>query len=122
MADYAILPSTLNISFVRGDEFGMLLDFDQSLSGFSFITDIYAIASVSGGVVTRGPTLTTFEITPVDPPGVEDLSSGKINLSLTETQTQSFDLTKSYRWYLRWVAPGGVTRTVLSGSISVGDP
>lgn len=116
MADYAILPSTLNIQFVRGDEFGMLLDFDQSLTGYEFHTDVYEIAGVSGGVVTRGPTLTTFTLTEVD------LAAGKINLSLNETQTSSFNLTKTYRWYMRWVAPGIVTRTVLSGSISVGDP
>lgn len=116
MADYAIVPSTLNLAFVRGDEFGMLLDFDQDLTGYSFVTDVYRIASVSGGVVTRGPTLTAFAVT------VIDLSAGKINLSLTEAQTEGFDLTSRYRWYLRWVAPGVVTRTVLSGSISVGDP
>lgn len=115
-ADYAIVPSTLNIQFVRGDEFGMLLDFDQDLTGYTFITDVYEIASVSAGVVTRGPSLLSFTITTVD------LAAGKINLSLTETQTQSFNLAKGYRWYLRWVAPGTVTRTVLSGSIAVGDP
>jgi len=116
MSDYAIVPSTLNIRFVRGDEFGMLLDFDQSLVGYTFVTDVYEVASVSAGVITRGPSLLAFTITNVD------LSAGKINLSLTETQTQSFNLAKSYRWYLRWVAPGAVTRTVLSGSIIVGDP
>lgn len=116
MADYAILPSTLNVQFVRGDEFGMLLDFDQSLVGFEFVTDIYDVASVAAGIPTKGSTLTTFTIT------VVDLPAGKINLSLTEAQTQSFNLAKSYRWYLRWIAPGVVTRTVLSGSISVGDP
>lgn len=116
MSEYAIVPSTLNIRFVRGDEFGMLLDFDQSLTGYTFVTDVYEVASVSGGVITRGPSLSPFTITNVD------LSAGKINLSLTETQTQSFNLAKSYRWYLRWVAPGAVTRTVLSGSIIVGDP
>lgn len=116
MADYAIVPSTLNIQFVRGDEFGMLLDFDQNLTGYTFTTDVYEVASVSGGVITRGPSLAPFTLTEVD------LAAGKVNLSLTETQTQSFNLAKSYRWYLRWVAPGAVTRTVLSGSISVGDP
>jgi hypothetical protein len=116
MADYAILPSNLNIQFVRGDEFGMLLDFDTSLVGYEFQTVIYEVAGVSGGVVTGGAVLTSFTITEVD------LSLGKLNLSLTETQTQSFNLTKSYRWYMRWIAPGVVTRTVLSGSIAVGDP
>lgn len=116
MADYAILPSNLNIQFVRGDEFGMLLDFDTNLTSYQFVTDIYEVASVTAGVPTRGPSLTSFTITEVD------LSLGKINLSLTETQTQAFNLAKNYRWYMRWIAPGVVTRTVLSGSISVGDP
>jgi len=116
MADYAITPSPLNIQFVRGDEFGMLLDFDQNLTSYQFVTDIYEVASVSGGVYTRGASLTSFTITEVD------LSLGKINLSLTETQTQSLDLGKRYRWYLRWIAPGVVTRTVLSGDITAGDP
>lgn len=116
MADYAILPSNLNIQFVRGDEFGMLLDFDQSLVGYQFATDVYEVASVSGGVPVMGSSLTSFTVTEVD------LSLGKINLSLSETQTSSFNLSKRYRWYLRWIAPGVVTRTVLSGDVSVGDP
>lgn len=116
MAEYAILPFTLDLRFIRGDEFNMALDFEQSLVSYSLYTQIYEVASVSAGVPTKGPTLTTFTIDPVD------LSLGKINLSLTETQTESFNLAKSYRWWLRWVSPGVVTRTILSGTISVGDP
>jgi hypothetical protein len=114
--DYAIVPSNLNIQFVRGDEFGMLLDFDTNLSGYSFQTSIYEVGRVINGFPTSGGQFLTFSVTTVD------AASGQINLSLTETQTQSFDLTKTYRWYLRWIAPGVVTRTVLSGVVSVGDP
>jgi len=117
VAVYAVLPSTLDLVFVRGDEFGVLLDFDPiDLTGYTFQTVVYEVGSVVDGQVTAGSTVANFTIT------VVDASTGKINLSLQETQTQSFNPSKSYRWYLRWVAPGVVTRTVLSGSVAVGDP
>lgn len=116
MADYEILPSTLNLKFVRGDEFGMLLDFSIDLTGYTFVADIYEVSAVQNGVPISGGVFLPFTQTLVD------LSTGQINLSLQETQTQSFNLGKSYRWYLRWVSPGLVTRTVLSGAISIGDP
>lgn len=116
MADYAVLPSELNLIFIRGDEFGVLLDFSIDLSGYVFEPVIYEVQGVVEGSVVAGSTAASFAITEVD------LSSGQINLSLTETQTQSLVPGKAYRWYLRWVAPGVVTRTVLSGSITVGDP
>lgn len=116
MADYAVLPSSLNLIFVRGDEFGVLLDFSINLTGYQFQTVVYEVASVVAGQVVAGDDVENFTLTPVD------LEAGKINLSLQESQTQAFDPTKVYRWYLRWVAPGVVTRTVLSGSITVGDP
>lgn len=116
MADYAVLPSPLNLQFVRGDEFGILLNFSIDLSGYSFQPVIYEVQGVVDDQIVAGPTAADFAITYVD------LSAGEINLSLTEAQTQSLLPNKTYRWYLRWVAPGVVTRTVLSGSISVGDP
>lgn len=116
MADYSVLPSNLNLSFIRGDEFGCLLDFDQDLTGYTFSSVIYVVGSVKAGVVTAGTTFLNFTITNVD------LAAGKVNLSLTETQTQSFTPSTSYRWYFRWVAPGGVTRTPLAGTVSAGDP
>lgn len=116
MADYAVLPSNLNLIFVRGDEFGILLDFSVDLTGYQFQTVVFEVASVIDGQVVAGPATVNFTLTEVD------LAAGQINLSLQENQTQAFDLTKTYRWYLRWVAPGVVTRTVLSGAIVVGDP
>ena len=116
MPDYSVLPSTLNLSFIRGDEFGCLLDFDQNLTGYTFSAVIYPVASVRAGVFTAGTAFLNFSLTNVD------LAAGQINLSLTEGQTQSFSPSTVYRWYFRWVAPGGVTRTTLSGSVTAGDP
>jgi hypothetical protein len=39
--------------------------------------------------------------------------------TLTETQTALLDANGNYRWFLRWVSPGGVTRTIVSGQIDV---
>lgn len=116
MATYAILPETLDLQFVRGDEFGMLLDFDLDLTGYTITTNIYEVGVIVAGVPTAGPSFGSFVLTPVD------LPTGKINLSLQEATTLSLNTAKSYRWYLRWVAPGAVTRTILSGSLSFGDP
>jgi hypothetical protein len=117
MASYAIVPSTLDIQFVRGDEFGMLLDFDVNLTGYTFDAIVYEVGSVTNGVISGvSGSFDDFTIT------VVDLATGRLNLSLTEEQTQAFDLTRTYRWYLRWTAPGVVKRTVLSGGIAVGDP
>lgn len=117
MADYAIVPSELNIQFVRGDEFGMLLDFDVDLTGYQFDAVVYEVGSVTNGVISGvSGSADDFAIT------IIDLATGRLNLSLTEAQTQGFVLDKSYRWYLRWTAPGVVKRTVLSGEITVGDP
>jgi hypothetical protein len=117
MAEYVIVPSELNIRFVRGDEFGMLLDFDQNLTNYAFDAVVYEVGSVTNGVISGvSGSADDFTIT------VIDLATGRLNLSLTESQTQGFALNRSYRWYLRWTAPGVVKRTVLSGAITVGDP
>jgi hypothetical protein len=116
-SEYSVLPSNLNLAFVRGDEFGMLLDFDVDLSGgYTFTAPVYEVSKVSNGSITAGATPMSFTTTAVN------LASGQINLSLQETQTATLDPAKSYRWYLRWVSPTLVTRTVLSGSVTIGDP
>ena len=51
-----------------------------------------------------------------------DLSDGRINLRLNETQTNLFVNTVPYRWYLRWTAPGDITRTVISGFLVAVNP
>jgi hypothetical protein len=116
LSTYSVLPDTLNIVFVQGDELSVLLDFDQDLTGYTFETQIILVLNVSGGNVTEFEPVVSFTQTPVD------LASGQINLSLTETQTSALQLGAPYRWFMRWVAPGLVTRTVLSGSVAVVSP
>lgn len=114
MATYSVQPDTLDLFFVSGDELSVLLDFDQSLTGYQFETGIYEIAQITNGAVVATTAFSrNFTITPID------LSLGKLNLSLNETDTSAFNPAVTYRWYLRWVAPGVVTRTVVSGAINV---
>lgn len=116
MAVYSVLPDTLDIEFVKGDELNLLLDFDQDLTGYTFETKIIRVLEVVGGNVTNSENVTDFDRT------IVSLANGQINLSLTEVQTSNLLLGGNYRWYMRWVSPGIRTRTVLSGSISVRSP
>lgn len=116
MADYSLLPQNLNLSFVRGDEFWFTVDASIDLTNYQFSSSIYKVTNVTNGLVTGTQSLLAFTVTPVD------LTLGQIVLSLQENQTQTLVPTDRLRWYLRWVAPGVVTRTVLSGTVTVGDP
>jgi hypothetical protein len=115
------LPGTLNISLVVGDEFGMLADLSIDTTSFTWSALVYeATPSVSfanpGGVPTQGATAATFAIT------VVNAAAGQVNLSLTELQTVTLSPAKNYRWYLRGVSPGLVTRTYLSGTLKAYAP
>jgi hypothetical protein len=115
VADYALLPQNLNLQFIRGDEFWFTVDADIDLTGYQFSSSIYKVTNITNGIVTGTQEVAQFTITPVD------LTAGKINLSLQESQTLALSTTDSLRWFFRWVGPGVVTRTVLSGSLTPGD-
>ena len=115
MADYALLPQNLNLQFIRGDEFWFTVDADINLTGYSFSSSIYKVTGVVNGIPTGTQEVAQFTITPID------LSAGKLTLSLQENQTAALSTTDRLRWYFRWVAPGVVTRTVLSGTVTPGD-
>jgi hypothetical protein len=121
MSEFIALPGTLNISLTVGDEFGMLADLSIDTTGFTWTAIVYeAATSVSfsnpGGVPTQGATAATFSVT------VVSAAAGQVNLSLTEIQTAALTPAKTYRWYLRGVAPGVVTRTYLSGTLKAYAP
>jgi hypothetical protein len=116
MAQFLALPGTLDISLTVGDEFGMLADLSIDTTGFTWTAIVYQVTtSVSfanpAGVATQGATAATFAVT------VINAAAGQVNLSLTELQTASLSPSQNYRWYLRGVSPGLVTRTYLSGTL-----
>lgn len=116
MAEWIQIPDTLDFTFVQGDEVKVLLDFDLNLTGYTFETKVVEVLEVVGGNVTSFDEVFSFAQTAVN------LATGHINLSLDESQTSSLTLGGNYRWYMRWVAPGLVTRTVLSGAVIVRSP
>lgn len=118
MAEWIQLPDSLDIVFVQGDELKILLDFDQSLTGYTFETKVIKVLAISGGNVTSFEPAESSDFVQT----VVNLSLGTINLSLSEPQTSVLQLGGNYRWFMRWMSPDGVTRTVLSGSVTVRSP
>lgn len=122
MATFTQLPGSLDITFVQGDEVSIALDFDRDLTGFSisapiYVTQVFASSGGgSGAVTTVGATAATFAVSNTD------LAAGKLLLGLSETQTALLSPAIAYRWYMRWVDGGLVTRTVLSGTVTVANP
>jgi hypothetical protein len=100
----ANLPGSLNLSLRRGDEYGTLVDFSVSLTGYTFSSQIYSTFT--------GDTIATPTVTAVD------LSVGQVNVGMTELQTAALQA-GTYGWRLIWVAPGNVTRTALQGFVEV---
>lgn len=116
MADFIQLPGTLNFRVVFGDEVNTAINLNRNISGYAFSTVIYR-ANVSGGgggdgsVTTVGQTITQPTV------GVVSASTGELSFGLTEAQTLLLTPGVPYRWYLRAVAPGDVTRTLISGDV-----
>lgn len=119
MASLSFLPATLDLSVTQGDEFGLLLTFqDTDLTGYSWTAIVYETtrtvsSQFPGGIDTAGDTAATFVVTE------QDAAAGQITLTLQESVTAGLSETATYRWYLRGVAPGTVTRTYVSGTFAV---
>lgn len=103
MATYSNTPGVLNLSFVRNDSFSVLVDMSIEMTG-------YTTSAVISSCVT-GQTMLPFTVDTVSP------SEGKVNLSLTNTQTASLPR-GTYSWTMYW-AEGLATRTALSGMVEV---
>lgn len=122
MATFSQLPGTLDITFVAGDEVAIALDFDRGLTGYTITTAVYVTAVYASGgggtgfVTGIGETAATFAISNTN------LAAGQITIGLSEQQTAALSPAIAYRWYLRWVDTGQVTRTVLSGTVTVANP
>jgi hypothetical protein len=117
------VPATLDIKVVRGDEVSIAVDVDPTdLTGYTIVAPIYVkgvFASGVGGsgsVETEGETAENFAIS------FTDQAEGQLILGLSELQTNAMSTTIDYRWYLRWVSPGLVTRTVLAGTFELINP
>lgn len=103
MATAQQLPGRLDLAFRRGDDYGTLVDFSVSLTGYTFSA---SITSTTTGDVVATPSVTDV-----------DLAAGQVNVSLTDVQTSSL-AAGTYRWRLTWTS-GPTTRTALEGFVEV---
>jgi hypothetical protein len=114
MATYSVLPAPILLRCFAGDEFGVVLDFDVDLTGYTLSNEIYRLNApelVNGQLISTTTNHGAFTMT------VNSYPLGQVRLSLTETQTA--EKNGQYRFVLKWVAPGDVTRTILNGTFEV---
>lgn len=121
MAQFDQLPGTLDVRLVPQDECNIALNLQRSVVGYTFTSFIYRtdIAGTGGGIGSInsfGQTVTAPTI------GITDASAGTMVIGLSEAQTALLSPGTGYRWFLRWVAPGEITRTIVSGSVTAVAP
>jgi len=115
------LPGALDLVFVAGDEVSVAITLGINLTGHTLSAGVYLsdTSVFSGG--SSSSSVTAYSRSGADvitvTPTVVTASTGVITLGLGETQTASLTTGGRYRWYLQDVAPGGITRTLLSGQV-----
>jgi hypothetical protein len=107
MATYSQTPGLLNIKGVVGSHFSCQLDFDTSLSGYTFDSAI---------VLQEYPTKREQAVTVT----IDNAGSGIITLSLTGLQTSAIGAIANKKWYLNWTI-GGIKQTILAGRFELSD-
>ena len=106
---------------MSGDECNVALNLQRSVAGYTFTSFIYRTDITGGG--GGGGAVNSIGQTVVAPTiGISNASSGAMVLGLSEAQTALLSPGTSYRWFLRWVAPGEITRTIISGSVTAVAP
>ena len=101
---------------VRGDE----LNFVAQFTGIDLTTGTLSAAvydaSTPGGTVIQTPGLSVSVAT------ASGVPTSSVSLSFVESQTLSLSIAGRYRWFVRWVSPGGVTRTYVAGNVLPSNP
>lgn len=106
---------------MSGDECNVAVNLQRNVTGYTFTSFIYQTTTIgtgggAGGINSIGQTVVAPTI------GITDATTGSMVIGLSEAQTSLLSPTQPYRWYLRWVAPGEITRTILSGSVTAVAP
>jgi hypothetical protein len=113
------LPGELNVSVVVGDELNIPVSLYVDVRGFTWECFVYFIYDVTaGGGAVYQARYNVFSPTV----GVVDAASGSLVIGLSEAQTSQLVPNYAYRWYLRWVATGQITRTIVSGTLTLSYP
>lgn len=99
------IPGALNIEVGLGDDWSYLLDFDVSLSGYTFDAKVVYISNNTETSLSMSVANT-------------DLANGQITLSLTDTQITTIGTGAQNKWYLIWTT-GSTSRRILAGTFKV---
>ena len=99
------LPGTMNLAFKRGDDFSTIIDFGGvSLVGYTVTSEVRSL--VTGAMVLPITTIIT------------EAAAALVTVSLTDSQTASL-AAGTYAWRVDWIAPGGLQRAALNGTVEV---
>ena len=109
------------MQFTHGDEVNVAVSLARDVTGYSWESYVYQsdTTTTGGGVGSLsgiGATVTQPTI------GVSNASTGAMVIGLNETQTNLLSPGTTYRWYLRWISPTAITRTIISGSVTAVAP
>jgi hypothetical protein len=113
MSSIEQLPADVGLVLVQGDEFPFTVAFNADISGYTLTASVF---NANTGDEIFAPTIGVT----VDSSGAHPVTTLSFNFS--ETETDMLAAGGRFRWFLRWVTPGGVTRTVLSGKVKVQSP
>ena len=116
MSTYSQTPADLTIELVRGDELNFVAQFPSlDLSAYTLSAGVYD-STATGVTIYQTPALYKSVAT------AGGVTTTSVSVGLTESQTTALAADGRYRWFLRWVSPGGVTRTILSGEVAAQNP
>jgi hypothetical protein len=122
VADVVQLPGLLNFRVVKGDQIDVRLNLNTNITGYTFTSQIYASNTLGGGGGSVD-TITGIAGTVTQPIlSIVSQTAGTVLIGLSENQTNLLDPLSTYRWYLRAVAPGVITRTILAGDFTTVAP
>lgn len=115
MPTFSQLPGDLTITHTIGDEVNFTIDLDVDVTGYTFTAGVYVVSTqgFQGGGGQTVPSVGHTAFTPTIT--VANAAAGTLTWGASETQTASLNAVVRYRHFVRWVAPGGITRTIVSG-------
>lgn len=119
MPEVVQIPGELGIRVVPGDELNFAVNLGGlDVTGYTFSSFIYSATATGAG---GGSTQTLYGIgRTIAAPTISVVSqtAGTMMVGMNETQTALLTPGGNYRWFLRWVAPGDITRTILGGAVT----
>lgn len=115
MPTFSQLPGDLTITHTIGDEVNFTLDLDVDVTGYTFTAGVYVVSTqgFQGGGGGTAPGVGSIAFTPTIT--VANAAAGTLAWGASEVQTGALSAGIRYRHFVRWVAPGGITRTIVSG-------